>query len=86
MRDLRKRDHPDLRIIHHLPSRSPCRDTTGEPSGDRSGNLQIVLFQHDDVRVAMEAPIAKVAMEALIAKAECGDIYPRLREIIGGLS
>jgi len=48
--------------------------------------LQIVLFQHDDVRVAMEAPIAKVAMEALIAKAECGDIYPRLREIIGGLS
>ena len=34
----------------------------------------------------MEAPIAKVAMEALIAKAECGDIYPRLRAIIGGLS
>ena len=67
MRDLRKRDHPDLRIIHHLLPRSPYRDTTGEPSGDRSGNLQIVLFQHDHVRVAMVA---------LIAKAECGDLYP----------
>jgi hypothetical protein len=28
----------------------------------------------------------RVAMVALIAKAECGDLYPRLREIIGGLS
>ena len=76
MRDLRKSDHPgELSIISS--ARSPCRDTTGAPSGDRSGNLQIVLFQHDHVRVAMEA---------LIAKAECADLYPRLREIIGGLS
>src|SRR5215469_13717262 len=26
----------------------------------------------------------RVAMAALIAKAECGDLYPRLREIFGG--
>ena len=86
MRNLRKRDHPDLRIIHHLLCKVTVPGHYGRASGDRSSNLQIVLFQHDHVRVAMEAPIAKVAMDALIAMAECGDIYPRLHEIIGGLS
>jgi hypothetical protein len=54
--------------------RSACRDSTGQPSGDHSGNLQIVLFQHDHVRVAVDA---------LITKAERGDLYPRLRKIFG---
>jgi hypothetical protein len=76
MRDLRKRDHPDLRIIHHLLPAVTVPGHYGRASGDRSSNLQIVLFQHDHVRVAMEA---------LIAKAERGDLYPRLSEIIGRL-
>src|SRR5215469_9321053 len=54
---------------------SMCRDSTGEPSGDHSGDFQVVLFQHDHVRVAMKA---------LVAEAECGDLYPRLRQIFGG--
>jgi len=52
-----------------------CRDSAGEPSGDHSGDFQVVLFQHDHVRVAMKA---------LVAEAECGDLYPRLRQIFGG--
>ena len=54
---------------------SARRDGTGEPCGDQAGDLQIVLFQHDHVCIAMDP---------MIAKAQRSDLYLGLRKILGG--
>ena len=50
-------------------------NSTGEPFKDYAGNLQIVLFQHDHVPVAV-VPV--------IAEAQGSDLYPSLRQILRG--
>jgi hypothetical protein len=51
------------------------RDGVGKPADDQAGNLQIVLFQHDHV---------PVAVDAVIAEAQRGELDPGLRQILGG--
>ena len=50
------------------------RERVGQPSADRAGDLQIVLFQHDHV---------PVAMDAVLAEAQRGHLYPGLRQVFG---
>jgi hypothetical protein len=51
------------------------RDSAGEPSGDHTGDLQIVVFQHDHV---------PVAVDAVLAEPQRGDFDSGLRQILGG--
>ena len=51
------------------------RDSAGEPSGDHAGGLQIVLFEHDHM---------PVAVDAVLAEAQRGDLNAGLRQVLGG--
>ena len=46
------------------------RDSVGEPPGDHTGDLQIVIFQHDHV---------PVAVDAVLTQPQCGNLDAGLR-------
>ena len=50
------------------------RDGVGEPSGDHTGDLQIVIFQHHHV---------PVAVNAVLTQPQCGNLDAGLRQILG---
>ena len=51
------------------------RDSVGEPPGDHTGDLQIVIFQHHHV---------PVAVNAVLTQPQCGNLDAGLRQVLGG--